>query len=93
MQLERVLLALTMATAGTAVAQDPFVGTWVYNAKNSSKPTITYGIKDLGSDRYALTGSLGETTEIKPMESRSNLRLGDSVLQEAGRPYMADEQS
>jgi hypothetical protein len=37
----------------------------LYNADKSPKPTITYGIKDLGGDRYALTGSTGETTEIK----------------------------
>jgi hypothetical protein len=60
-----MLLALFLVTTGTAVAQDPFVGTWVYNAQKSPKPTITYGIKDLGGDRYALTGSTGETTEIK----------------------------
>jgi hypothetical protein len=46
-------------------ANDPFVGTWVYNAQRSPKPTIKYAIKDLGGERYALTGSTGETTEIK----------------------------
>ena len=46
-------------------ATDPFVGTWLYNAQKSPKPTIKYTIKDLGGDRYALTGSTGITVEIK----------------------------
>jgi hypothetical protein len=46
-------------------ATDPFVGTWVYNIQKSPKPTIRYAIKDLGGDRYALTGSIGTTIEIK----------------------------
>jgi hypothetical protein len=46
-------------------ATDPFVGTWVYNAQKSPKPTIKYAIKDLGDERYALTGSTGTTVEIK----------------------------
>jgi hypothetical protein len=65
MKLYTLLLAALFATSGLAAASDPFVGTWVYNAEKSPKPTITYGIKDLGGDRYALTGSSGETTEIK----------------------------
>jgi hypothetical protein len=65
MRPKSMLLALFLATTGAAVAQDPFVGTWVYSSQKSPKPTITYGIKDLGGDRYALTGSTGETTEIK----------------------------
>ena len=43
---------------------DPFVATWVYDSQKSPKPTITYGIKNLGGNRFALTGSTGETTEI-----------------------------
>lgn len=46
-------------------ATDPFIGTWVYNVQKSPKPTIRYAIKDLGGDRYALTGSTGTTVEIK----------------------------
>ena len=33
-------------------------------SQKSPKPTITYGIKNLGGNRFALTGSTGETTEI-----------------------------
>jgi hypothetical protein len=46
-------------------ATDPFLGTWVYNAQKSPKPTIRYTIKDLGGNRYALTGSTGTTVEIE----------------------------
>jgi hypothetical protein len=60
-----LFLAALFATSSAMAASDPFIGTWVYNAEKSPKPTITYGIKDLGGDRYALTGSSGETTEIK----------------------------
>jgi hypothetical protein len=59
-----MLVGLFMSVS-MAAESDPFVGTWAYNAQKSPKPTITYGIKDLGGDRYALTGSTGETTEIK----------------------------
>jgi hypothetical protein len=65
MKLFSLFLAVVFAASGASAASDPFVGTWVYNADRSPKPTITYGIKDLGGDRYALTGSSGETTEIK----------------------------
>ena len=65
MKLYSLLLAVLFAAPASAAASDPFVGTWVYNAEKSPKPTITYGIKDLGGERYALTGSSGETTEIK----------------------------
>jgi hypothetical protein len=55
-----------MLTSTSLFAQgDPFVGTWVYSAQKSPKPTIKYAIKDLGGDRYALTGSTGTTVEIK----------------------------
>jgi hypothetical protein len=59
-----MLVGLFMSVS-MAAQSDPFVGTWAYNAQKSPKPTITYGIKDLGGDRYALTGSTGETTEIR----------------------------
>jgi hypothetical protein len=65
MRLFSLFLATLFLASGVAAASDPFVGTWVYNAEKSPKPTITYGIKDLGGDRYALTGSSGETTTIK----------------------------
>jgi hypothetical protein len=65
MRLISLFLAALFTTSGLIAQSDPFVGTWVYNAEKSPKPTITYGIKDLGGDRYALTGSSGETTEIK----------------------------
>jgi hypothetical protein len=52
-------------SVAVAAQSDPFVGVWVYNAQKSPKPTITYGIRDLGGDRYALTGSTGETTQIR----------------------------
>jgi len=61
----RLLLVFILTTTAFAAITDPFVGTWVYDAQKSPKPTITYGIKDLGGDRYALTGSTGQTTEIK----------------------------
>ena len=65
MKLHAFLLPVLLASANLAAQSDPFVGTWVYNASKSPKPTIKYAIKDLGGDRYALTGSTGETTEIK----------------------------
>jgi hypothetical protein len=65
MRLFGLFLAAVFATSVLAAVSDPFVGTWVYNADKSPKPTITYGIKDLGGDRYALTGSSGETTQIR----------------------------
>jgi hypothetical protein len=37
----------------------------VYNIQKSPKPTIKYAIKDLGGERYSLTGSTGTTVEIK----------------------------
>jgi hypothetical protein len=60
-----LFLAALFATSSSTAASDPFVGAWVYNAERSPKPRITYGIRDLGGDRYALTGSSGETTEIR----------------------------
>jgi hypothetical protein len=61
-----LLLCIVLAgTTAFAQAPSPFIGTWVLNSEKSPNPTITYAIKDLGSGRYALTGSSGETTEIK----------------------------
>jgi hypothetical protein len=65
MRLFSLLLAALFATPCMAAATDPFVGTWIYNNDKSPKPTITYAIKDLGQDRYALTGSDGNTIEVK----------------------------
>lgn len=65
MKLFALLLAGVLSCATSFAATDPFVGTWVYNAQRSPKPTIRYAIKDLGNDRYALTGSTGTTVEIK----------------------------
>ena len=60
-----LLLAGLCMSVSVIAQSDPFVGVWVYDAQKSPKPTITYSIKDLGGDRYALTGSTGETTEIR----------------------------
>lgn len=65
MRFNGLIAAVLLASAVTYAAGDPFVGTWLYSASKSPKPTIEYGIKDLGSDRYALTGSGGNTTNIK----------------------------
>jgi hypothetical protein len=46
-------------------ANDPFLGTWVYNTQKSPKPTIKYTIKSLGGGLYSLTGSTGVTVDIK----------------------------
>jgi hypothetical protein len=47
------LFLATLLATGLEAASNPFVGTWVYNAERSPKPTITYWIKDLGGDSYA----------------------------------------
>lgn len=60
-----LLLASILTSTSMFAATDPFVGTWVYNAQKSPKPTIRYAIRDLGGERYSLTGSTGVTVEIK----------------------------
>ena len=65
MKLYGLLLAGVLSCASSFAATDPFVGSWVYNAEKSPKPTIKYAIKDLGSGRYSLTGSTGTTVEIQ----------------------------
>lgn len=65
LKLYGLLLAVMLTYTSAFAADDPFVGTWVYNIQKSPKPTIRYAIKDLGGDRYALTGSTGTTVEIK----------------------------
>ena len=65
MRLYGLWLTALLTCTNLFTATDPFVGTWVYNAQKSPKPTIKYAIKDLGDERYALTGSTGTTVEIK----------------------------
>lgn len=65
MRLYALLLAGIFTCTSGFAATDPFIGTWVYNIQKSPKPTIKYAIKDLGGNRYALTGSTGTTVEIK----------------------------
>ena len=65
MRLYALLLAGIFTCTSGFAATDPFIGTWVYNRQKSPKPTIRYAIKDLGGNRYALTGSTGTTVEIK----------------------------
>lgn len=79
MRLYCLLLSLLFAGTALARARDPFIGTWVYSADKSPKPTLTYVIKDLGSNRYALTGSTGETTEIKADSNTIKSPSGDPV--------------
>lgn len=65
MKLYGILLAGLLTSTSAFAASDPFIGTWVYNIQKSPRPTIRYAIKDLGGDRYSLTGSTGTTIEIK----------------------------
>jgi hypothetical protein len=65
LRLYGLLLTGILASTSLFAQSDPFVGTWVYDAQKSPKPTIKYAIKDLGGERYALTGSTGTTVEIK----------------------------
>jgi hypothetical protein len=65
LRLYGLLLAGLFTCTSVFAATDPFVGTWVYSADKSPKPTIKYAIKDLGGERYSLTGSTGVTVEIK----------------------------
>ena len=67
-------MLLSMVLAGSAAAQsgDPFLGTWVYSVDKSPSPPITYAIKDLGGDRYALTGSSARQQRSKPTAASRN---------------------
>jgi hypothetical protein len=65
MRLLGLLLACLFTCTSAFAISDPFVGTWVYNAQKSPKPTIRYAIKDLGGGRYSLTGSTGTTVQVK----------------------------
>jgi hypothetical protein len=65
MRFNNVILAWLLVGVAAYAASDPFVGTWIYSREKSPKPTIKYKIGDLGGDRYALTGSGGDTTEIE----------------------------
>ena len=79
MRLYRLLLSLLFVGTALAQSSDPFIGTWVYDAEKSPTPLINYAIKDLGGDRYALTGSTGETTEIKADGNTIKSPSGDPV--------------
>lgn len=65
MRLHCLLLAGILTGTSAFAQNDPFVGTWLFNEQKSPKPTIRYAIKDLGGQRYALTGSTGVTVRIK----------------------------
>jgi hypothetical protein len=81
-----LLLAGILTSTSVFAATDPFVGTWVYNARKSPKPTIQYAIKDLGGERYSLTGSTGVTVEIKadgvPIQSPTGATVSFKRLDE-----------
>src|ERR1700684_3978000 len=79
MRLRCLFLAVTLTCTSAFALDDPFVGTWVYNAQKSPKPTIKYTIKDLGGGRYSLTGSTGTTVEIKDDGISVKTSTGDSV--------------
>jgi hypothetical protein len=64
MKIQAVIVAGLLTTCGLFAA-DPFVGKWAWSAEKSPRPTIHYGIKDLGDNTFALTGSTGQTTKIK----------------------------
>lgn len=65
MRLRCLFLVVTLTCTSAFALDDPFAGTWVYNAQKSPKPIIRYTIKDLGGGRYSLTGSTGTTVEIR----------------------------
>ncbi len=79
MRLRYLFLAATLTCSSALALDDPFVGTWVYNAQKSPKPTIKYTIKDLGGGRYSLTGSTGTTVEIKANGISIKTPIGDTV--------------
>jgi len=61
----RAAIVAVLLTGCRLFAADPFVGKWAWNAEKSPRPNIHYGIKDLGDNTFALTGSTGQTTKIK----------------------------
>ncbi|MDQ6678671.1 MAG: hypothetical protein M3Z09_15425 [Acidobacteriota bacterium] len=73
------VLAGFLAITTLFAATDPFVGTWIYNREKSPKPTIKYLIKDLGGNRFALTGSTGQTITIKADGVSINSPYGGNV--------------
>jgi hypothetical protein len=79
-----LVFAGMLASTSAFSATDPFVGTWVYNLQKSPKPTIKYAIKDLGGNRYALTGSTGTTVDIQadgiPIKTPSGTTLSFKKL-------------
>jgi hypothetical protein len=84
MTLKSLLLSVLVSTTALAQAPSSFIGTWVLNDAKSPKTPITYAIKDLGPGRYALTGSTGETTEVKadgtPTQSPSHATVSFKKL-------------
>ncbi|MGA7109925.1 MAG: hypothetical protein WBV28_18515 [Terracidiphilus sp.] len=79
MRLHGLWLGVVFTATHLLAATDPFVGTWVYNIQESPKPTIQYTIKDLGGERYALTGSTGVTVEVKADGIPIKTPSGDTV--------------
>jgi len=79
MRLHGLSLAGMFTCTNAFALHDPFVGTWVYNAQRSPRPTIRYTIKDLGGGRYSLTGSTGTTVEIKADGVSSKTPTGATV--------------
>ena len=59
------LCAVILTSASVLSAADPFAGKWAYNEGRSPKPSIIYTIKDLGGNRFVLTGSTGRPITIK----------------------------
>jgi hypothetical protein len=60
-----VVIVAGLLTGCNLFAADPFAGTWAWTAGKTPRPSIHYGIKDLGDNTFALTGSTGQTTRIK----------------------------
>ena len=79
MRFHGLLLAALLTCTSAFAATDPFVGTWVYNDQKSLKPTIRYAVKDLGGERYSLTGSTGVTVEVKADGITTKLPSGTTV--------------
>ena len=73
MKFYSLLCAAIFATSGLAAASDPFVGTWVYNAEKSPKPTITYGMETLAEIDMALPGVLVKRPILRRAAWPSNL--------------------
>jgi hypothetical protein len=94
MRLRCFSLAVTFTCTSAFALDDPFVGTWVYNAQKSPLPTIRYAIKDLGGGRHSLTGSTGITIEIKAegvsVETLAGAPVSFKKLDENAREMVRD---